>query len=316
MDFYQQLGKLALGSRLRRLSEKFTEDAAKVYTLYEVSIEPRWFPVFFVLSQQETLSITEIAQIIGHSHVSVSQIVKEMTKQGLVTTAKSKLDARVNVVRLSEQAKELIPKLEKQCLDVNRAVEELLGKTQHNLWKAIEEVEFLLASKDFYTRVKEQRKARESEQVEIVGYLPEYHDDFKRLNYAWIEAYFKLEELDHQALNHPDEKILKPGGHILMARFNGEIVGTCALLKMSDDIYELAKMTVAEHARGNNIGWLLGQAAIAKARDLGAKKLYLESNTILKPAINLYQKLGFERIVGEHSPYERCNIQMELQLVD
>lgn len=315
MDFYQQIGKMALGSRLRRLSEKFTEDATKIYALYEVSLDPKWFPVFYVLSQKEELSITEIAQIIGHTHPSVSQIVKEMTNEGLTTTAKSISDARVNVVKLSDRGKQLIPTIAHQYLDVTQAIEEIFGETQHDLWKAIEEMEFLLAQKDFYTRVREKHKIRESQQVEIINYLPEFYEDFKRLNYEWIERYFKLEEADHQSLNHPDEKILKPGGHIFMARYNGEIVGTCALIKLNDDTYELAKMAVTECARGRNIGWLLGQAIINKAREIGVRKIFLESNTKLKPAINLYYKLGFQKVIGSPSPYERCNIQMELKLV-
>lgn len=52
------------------------------------------------------------------------------------------------------------------------------------------------------------------------------------------------------------------------------------------------------------------------AKELGASKIYLESNTILKPAIQLYQKLGFQKIVGRTTPYKRCNIQMELILND
>jgi DNA-binding MarR family transcriptional regulator/N-acetylglutamate synthase-like GNAT family acetyltransferase len=315
MDFYYQAGKMALGSRLRRLSEKFTEDAAKIYALYDVKLDPKWFPVFYVLSKKEDLSITEIAQCIGHSHPSVSQIVKEMTNKGLTTTAKGVLDARVNVVKLSEKGKQLIPKIENQYLDVNQAAEELLLEAQHDLWKAIEEIEFLLDRKDFYTRVTEKRKTRESQHVEIIDYSTEFHEDFKRLNYEWIERYFKLEENDHQSLNNPYEKILKPGGHIFMARYNGEIVGTCALIKINDDTYELAKMAVKEFARGKKIGWLLGQAITNKARELGAKKVFLESNTRLEPAINLYHKLGFQKVVGQPSPYERCNIQMELKLV-
>ena len=100
-----------------------------------------------------------------------------------------------------------------------------------------------------------------------------------------------------------------------MARYKGEILGTCALIKINDDTYELAKMAVKESARGKNIGWLLGKAITNKARELGAKKVFLESNTQLEPAINLYHKLGFQKVVGQPSPYERCNIQMELKLV-
>lgn len=307
---------MAMGSRLRRLSEKLTDDAAKIYDLYEVGLDPKWFPVFYVLSHQDEASITEIAQIIGHSHPSVSQIVKEMKKQGVVITGKSAEDARVSVVKLSDAGKQLVPKIEKQYLDVTQAVEDLLSETHHDLWRAIEEVEFLLSHKSFFERVQEVRKVRECQEIEIIDYSPEFHDDFKRLNYEWIEKYFKLEASDYQSLDHPDQKILQPGGHIFMARHNGKIVGTCALIKINDDTYELAKMAVAERTRGKGIGWLLGQAAIAKARELKAKTIYLESNTILEPAIKLYQKLGFRKVVGHPSPYERCNIQMELQLQD
>jgi len=46
---------------------------------------------------------------------------------------------------------------------------------------------------------------------------------------------------------------------------------------------------------------------------MGARKVYLESNTILKPALSLYEKLGFQTLPDDAraSPYERCNIRME-----
>ncbi|MDJ0704892.1 MAG: bifunctional helix-turn-helix transcriptional regulator/GNAT family N-acetyltransferase [Leptolyngbyaceae cyanobacterium MO_188.B28] len=315
MDFYHQTGKMALGSRLRRLSERLTEDAAKLFVLYDVALDPKWFPVFYVLSHQATASITEIAQIIGHTHPSVSQIIKEMKKKGLVAIDKSAADARVSVASLTDAGKALLPNIETQYLDVTQAVESLLSETRHDLWKAIEEVEFLLTEKSFLTRVQEIRKVRERQQVEIIDYSPEFHDDFKRLNYEWIEQYFTLEDTDRHSLDYPDEKILKPGGHIFMARLNGEMVGACALIKRDDSTFELAKMAVTEPARGRGVGWLLGRAAIAEAQGLGAKTIYLESNTALEPAIKLYQKLGFRKIIGPPSPYARCNIQMELKLV-
>lgn len=314
MNFYLQVGKLALGSRMRRLSEKLTEDAARIYAMYEVSLDSKWFPVFYVLSHREEASITEISQIIGHSHPSVSQIIKEMKKEGLVITKKSAEDARVNIVRLSASGKHIIPKIEKQYLDVTQAVEDLLSQTQHNLWKAIDEVEFLLSDKSFFDRVREVRKVRERQYIEIIDYSPEFQNDFKRLNWEWIDKYFKREEADYQSLDRPDKKILQSGGHIYLARHNNEIVGTCALIKINNDSYELAKMAVTESERGKGIGWLLGQAVITKARELGAKTIFLQSNIILKPAIYLYQKLGFRKVSGRPSPYDRCNIHMELKL--
>ncbi len=51
-----------------------------------------------------------------------------------------------------------------------------------------------------------------------------------------------------------------------------------------------------------------------KAKELAANNIYLETNSILKPAISLYHKLGFQEIKGNISPYERSNYQMLLKL--
>jgi GNAT superfamily N-acetyltransferase len=152
--------------------------------------------------------------------------------------------------------------------------------------------------------------------VQIVDYQPQYQEVFKTLNEEWIAAYFKMEEADYKALDHPDEYILDKGGHILVALYNGEPVGVCALIKMDDPAYdfELAKMAVSPKVQGKGVGWLLGQAIIDQAISLEASKIYLESNTLLRPAINLYHKLGFQKVEGPVSPYERCNIQMELRI--
>jgi DNA-binding MarR family transcriptional regulator/GNAT superfamily N-acetyltransferase len=316
MDFFNQAGKMALGSRLRRLSERITEDAAKVYHLYNIDLQPKWFPVFYVLSGGEEKTITAIAEEIGHSHPSVSKIVGEMSRKGYVTEKKDKNDGRRNVISLAKKGKDITAKIGDQYTDVKTVVEEILSQTRNDLWKAIEEWEYLLHQKTLFRRVQEHRKTRESANVKIVPYQPKYHKAFKALNEEWIARWFKIEKTDAKALNNPKEYILSKGGHILVALFSGEAVGVCALIKMNDPEYdyELAKMAVSPKVQGKNIGWLLGQATIKKAKSLGASKIYLESNTLLKPAINLYHKLGFQKVAARATPYERCNIQMELIL--
>jgi DNA-binding MarR family transcriptional regulator len=314
MDFFNKVGKMAIGSRLRMLTEKITEDAACIYKLYDVDLQPKWFPVFYVLSKGEEKTITAIAKEIGHSHPSVSKIIGEMSKKGFVSEKKDRTDGRRNLVKLSRKGKEINGKIQDQYTDIASAIEQVSEQTNHDLWKAIEEWEFILEQKSLFTRVKEQRKKRESEKITIVEYQPEYQTAFRSLNEEWISTYFKMETADYKALDDPKGYILDNGGSILVALLDGEPVGVCALVKMKDPDYdfELAKMAVSPRAQGKNIGWLLGQAIIEKANTLGAAKLYLESNTLLKPAINLYHKLGFEKVAGRATPYERCNIQMEL----
>jgi GNAT superfamily N-acetyltransferase/extradiol dioxygenase family protein len=139
---------------------------------------------------------------------------------------------------------------------------------------------------------------------------------FRQLNEEWISHYFTLEPADLKALDHPEEYILEPGGCILLAEVGGQVVGTCALIKMPDGrSYELAKMAVSPAAQGQQIGYLLGQAAVQRVRDLGGARVYLESNSKLAPALALYRKLGFQDLAEPNpSPYARADVQMELLL--
>lgn len=150
--------------------------------------------------------------------------------------------------------------------------------------------------------------------VKIIEYSSKYQREFAELNIEWIEQHWEMEEADHNALNDPEGYILKQSGFIFLALYNSEVVGTCALLNQGNAVFELAKMAVTPRAKGRGIGYLLGKAVIDKAHSINAKQLYLESNTLLQPAINLYKKLGFQEIQGASSPYERCNIQMELKV--
>lgn len=152
--------------------------------------------------------------------------------------------------------------------------------------------------------------------IEIVNYAPSYQQAFKTLNEAWITKYFVMEESDRKALEQPDEYIVKPGGHIFIALSDNEPVGTCALIRMTEGIYdfELAKMAVDSKAQGKGIGWELGRAAVKRAKECHATRLYLESNSALRPAVTLYRKLGFRDSAARPSPYSRCDVQMELLL--
>ncbi|GEN66220.1 bifunctional helix-turn-helix transcriptional regulator/GNAT family N-acetyltransferase [Chryseobacterium rhizosphaerae] len=318
MSLFEKTGKIALGSRLRFMASNMTEEAAKIYELYDVDFSPKWFPVFFVLSEEGPRTITEIAGEIGHSQPSVTKIIKEMATAGLVQDNLTSQDKRRNVVGLSEKGTELSSKIKIQCADIDQAIDGIISEATHNLWEALAEWEFLLAQKPLLKRVQEQKKIRESKEVEIVDYEPKYQTAFQALNEEWISNYFKMEDADYRALDNPEEYILHKGGKIMVALYHNEPLGVCALIKMDDPDYdfELAKMAVSPKAQGKNMGWLLGCAMISAARESGASKLYLESNTILKPAINLYYKLGFQKITGRPTPYQRCNIQMELNLKD
>jgi len=316
MNFFDKTGKMAIGSRLRQLSAQVTDNATQLYEIYHIEFVPKWFPVFFTLSEEGEKTITEIAEEIGHSQPSVTKIIKEMVKAGLVNDKLKSSDKRRTLVALSEKGHQLSKTLQLQAQDIDLAIDGILAEATHNLWEALGEWEYLLNQKSLFKRVQEIKKIRESQDVQIVDFEPKYKKAFKELNEEWISTYFELEETDYKALDNPEDYILNKGGKICVALYRNEPVGVCALIKIDhpEFDYEMAKMAVSPQAQGKSIGFLLGQAIIQKATELGASTLFLESNTILKPAINLYHKLGFQKVAGYPSPYKRCNIQMELKI--
>ena len=237
-----------------------------------------------------------------------------MVAKGLVKETKDKSDGRRNMVMLSAKGKRMSDSFSEQCIDVTTAIEQITQQTRNDLWKAIEEWENLLLDKSLLERVREAKKERESKDIKIVPYEPCYQSAFRILNEEWITAYFRMEEADYKALDHPQEYILDKGGAILVALYKDEPVGVCALCKMDHPLYdyELAKLAVSPKVQGKGIGVLLCEAVVNKAKELGGKRIFIESNTRLKSAIHIYHKLGFKELPEYHTTYERGDIQMEL----
>ncbi len=314
LEMYRQAGPLALGSRLRQLGEALLDEASRVNQLYQTGLDPKWFPVFFMLRSGQCLSISVLAEAIGHSHASVSKIVKEMVAAELLQNLKLPGDGRVNQVCLTDSAKKILPAFEQQNEDAEVVVENMLAQCSDDLWQAISEFESLLEQQSFHDRVRQRFMEREQGKIAIVDARKSHFKAFKELNYTWIEKHFEVEDSDRRMLEAPQEYVLDKGGAILMADYEDRSIGTCALLKSDDETFELAKMAVADEFKGRGVGFLLGEAALKRAKELGGQRVFLDSNTTLQPAINLYRKLGFKRMDAEPSPYARCNIQMEVLL--
>jgi putative acetyltransferase len=140
---------------------------------------------------------------------------------------------------------------------------------------------------------------------------------FRSLNEAWISRYFTLEPKDRATFDDPVATIIAPGGAILMLDAGGETVGACALVRLDAATYEVAKMAIADSHQSRGLGRKLLEAVIARARSMGARRLYLESNSKLAPALALYRNLGFTDVPRERvppSPYARVDVWMELFL--
>jgi GNAT superfamily N-acetyltransferase len=139
--------------------------------------------------------------------------------------------------------------------------------------------------------------------------------DFRRLNLEWIERLFKVEAPDLEVLNDPVGSIIERGGMVFVALDGDAVVGTAAMIRVTPERYELAKMAVATTHQQRGIGNTLGLACTTWAAQHGARVLFLETNSALDGAIRLYERLGFRHAPWPHpSDYARGDVYMEKKL--
>jgi len=153
-----------------------------------------------------------------------------------------------------------------------------------------------------------------SSRVLIVDYRPDHAAAWARLNEAWLaEGGFAIEAKDRRSIDDPHGVFIVGGGRIFIAERDGEAVGCCALIRIPDG-FEVSKMTVTPTARGLGLARRLLGACEAAAREVEATHLYLETNSALKPAIALYESVGFIHLPPRPTPYARADVFMEKRL--
>jgi ribosomal protein S18 acetylase RimI-like enzyme len=150
--------------------------------------------------------------------------------------------------------------------------------------------------------------------IEIIPYTKVYQDVFKRLNMEWLEKYNLVESHDLEILNDPDGTVIVRGGLIFLAKDGENIVGSAGLYKQDQKTFELIKMAVDPAQRGLGTGQMLLNHCLKTAKDRGAEKVILFSNSQLKSAIHLYEKYGFRHVDVSDAPFETADVKMELIL--
>ena len=111
MGFYEDTGILILGTRFKRLSERFLTEVGKIYEKLDINFEPAWFPMIFLLHKNGPLSITEISEQLNVSQPAASQLVSALTKKGFLRLIPDRDDKRKKIVNFSEQGKIILKQL-------------------------------------------------------------------------------------------------------------------------------------------------------------------------------------------------------------
>jgi len=315
MDFIEELGTMALGTRIKNLGELLMKDMARIYSEQGVDFEPRWFTFFHLILQKHEVSVTAIAHDLKQTHPAVVQVINMLEKKGLILTRKDKEDKRKRLVKLSREGKELAKDLKPVWQKVKEASMELLMECEPGLLNNISSLEKALQNQSMYERI--YGKIYDDFDIRMVGSNASYLESFRILNEAWLSHYLEISEYDRQVLDDPTATIINKGGRIYCMLLNEKVVGTYALQRLSNDDWELSKFTIDKDFRGRRLGKRLLQHAIQQAEVLDARYLLLFTHPDLAEATELYRNAGFREIAEHpemHDPTGRCSILMKLNI--
>ncbi|AKU94886.1 Transcriptional regulator, MarR family [Labilithrix luteola] len=314
-DVLADLGHLFLGSRLKRLAERLQADAAKVNKAMGVDAQPAELALLAAIDQLGPLTISAAVESLGVSQPAVSRTATGLVDRGLLTTESDEADQRQKTLKLTRSGRALVAKAKEAAWPfIAEAVRAMCAPLEGTLLEQLTALEGQLNERPLETRALDIAKSHR-DTLAIRDYSDDLAQSFYEINAEWISSMFTLEKKDIEILKNPRKTILDDGGFILFVE-SAElgVVGTCAVMKVDDGVYELTKMGVLESARGRKAGELLLQTALARADAMKIDTLYLLTNSKCAPAIRLYEKLGFvhdKAIMKKYgAAYARCNVAM------
>ncbi|QQX76688.1 MULTISPECIES: GNAT family N-acetyltransferase [Aequorivita] len=111
------------------------------------------------------------------------------------------------------------------------------------------------------------------------------------------------------------ETYQKPRAVYFVVEENNKIIGGAGVAKLDNyagNVCELQKMYFLPQARGRGVGAQMMEFCLAKAREFGFEKIYLETMEYMTHAQKLYKQAGFEYIdsaLGDTGHYS-CPVHM------
>lgn len=147
--------------------------------------------------------------------------------------------------------------------------------------------------------------------MKIIPFEEKYRQDFIQFNTDWIVDNFGfLEDEDIETFEKIDDE-LKEGAMIYFAVENEVALACCMAKPMQDGTWEICKLGSNKNHSHKGCGSAVFEAAMNWAVDHGAKRLFILSNSKLKPAIHIYEKYGFKEIKLDNYEYVRGDIAFE-----
>jgi len=106
-----------------------------------------------------------------------------------------------------------------------------------------------------------------------------------------------------------------PKGRLLLAEYEGQLVGCVALRELEAGVCEMKRLYLRPAARGKGLGRALAEHLLAEARKIGYLRMRLDTvEPVMKTAVSMYRQLGFREIPAYRQNPMAGTLYMELDL--
>lgn len=307
MDILNEIGYLSIGSRLRRIYEKLQIDGDKIYAEAGVNFKSSWFAVFYALSKKDQQSITQLANQIAFTHITVKNIVRELEENKLVVIRPNKSDNRSKVVSLTPKGVELKEQLTPIWKSFSTTLKDIFNKEGYFI-NSLSAIDQDLESTPLLKRFKKNQM-----DIKITNARP---DDYKHIGELMVQVYSNLDGFPkpdeiptyYNFLQNVGDLTDKPQTELFAAYSkDGKVLGAVvffgdmqyyssggrAMKEKNSAGFRL--LAVSTEARGLGLGKLLTQKCIDRAKELNVSQVVIHTTKAMLTAWQMYEKIGFIR---------------------
>lgn len=151
-DFLDELAELALGSRLKRLSDRLMAEANSIYQAFGHTVQPRWFVLLALLYRRGRVGVVDAAESLGISQPAVSQFSRDLEDKGWLKVVFDEQDGRKRYLALTDLGRKEVDSLQPMWRAVEAAAKDLCEETGGDFYRSIQRFEKALKQKSMLAR--------------------------------------------------------------------------------------------------------------------------------------------------------------------
>lgn len=242
--------------------------------------------VLFELAHGDAAEVVDLRRVLGLDAGYLSRILARFETDGLVRRSRSAVDARRQVIELTDAGRELQADLDRRS---DTQIAELIGglgeADQRRLLGAMATIRELLGARQPADLVVLRPPAPGD-----LGWVVQRHGAIYAREFGWDESFEALVArvvADYAAGHDPRREAA------WIAEVDGAPVGSVMCVRRDDTTAQLRLLLVEPSARGLGVGSRLVEECLRFARRAGYERIMLWTYDATVDAHRIYQRMGF-----------------------